>query len=84
MDIQIDEPVSIRGYISGGMGGWGSSTTPLHRLVRRRSDADVAACGATFRGKISVKPAGRDGRPPKAQAEKYGLCEKCWPTEAAS
>ena len=83
MDIVIDEPTTIRGYIKGGMGGWGYSSTPLHRLTRRTSTHDEAVCGSQFRGQIDVKPAGRDGRPRKSQIDKYGLCKTCWPEVAS-
>lgn len=76
--IPITEPTSIRGYVSGGKGGYGYKTTELHRLVERRAVGDYAACGAFFMGKVDVKPAGRDGLPTKAQVDKYGLCPRCW------
>jgi hypothetical protein len=80
MDIVIDEPVIIRGYSIGGIGGSAASTTELHRLVRRTARHDVAACGYQFTGKINVRPAGRDGLPSRGQIDKYGACRRCWPT----
>lgn len=80
MDIQIDEPVVIRGYSIGGIGGSAASSSELHRLVRRTARHDVAACGTQFTGKINVRPAGRDGLPSRGQIDKYGACRRCWPT----
>lgn len=74
--ILIDAPATIRGFSPGGKGGFGYSSTTLHRLVERRRDADVAACGMTFTGsKIAVT----DGAPKPAAAKRYGTCTKCWP-----
>lgn len=83
--IEITEPVQIRWYTPGGKGGYGYSTTPIHRLVLRTAKADHAACGAT-RGSHSkdvVKngnpyTAGRRGLPLAAE-----ICQKCWPQTLA-
>ena len=75
-EIIIDIPVTIRGYTPGGKGGYGYSSTPLHRLVRRTARHDVAACGFQFTtGKINVT----EGAPKPKAVEKYGVCPKCWP-----
>lgn len=73
--IIIDVPVSIRGYTTGGKGGTASHSTPLHRLTERRINGDIAACGTWFTGKIAVT----EGAPKKKLADKYGVCQKCWP-----
>lgn len=73
--IKIDTPASIRGYTSGGKGGYGYHSTELHRLVERRRNADVSACNMAFGGKVVV----RDGPPSPAMVRKYGACQKCWP-----
>ena len=72
---EVTEPVTIRGYTPGGKGGWGHSSTPIHRLALRLAGYDQSACGEHFRGRISVK----DGRPKPKDVEKYGVCKKCWP-----
>lgn len=77
--IEIDEPVTIRGYRIGGIGGSAASSTELHRLVLRTRTADVPACN-TFFG--TMKTSIQSGRPKPAAIAKYGLCLKCWPAGA--
>jgi hypothetical protein len=74
-DIDITEPVGIRGYFPGGRGGYGYSSTPVHRLVKRTSRDDVAACGTRFTNQSIVVT---NGVPTARQAAKHGLCPKCW------
>lgn len=80
ISIPITEPVTIRGYRIGGIGGSAASSTELHRLVLRTRLADVPACNTSFG---SMKTSIQFGRPKKAAAAKYGVCRKCWPEEQA-
>lgn len=73
--IVMEVPVTIRSFVRGGMGGYGHSTTEVHRLTKRHVDSDETACGMRLRGEISVK----EGKPKKADIAKYGACKKCWP-----
>lgn len=74
--IKIDTPASIRGYHSGGKGGYGYQSTPLHRLVERTRTSDVTACRVSMGG---MKIAVTEGAPKPALVAKYGACKTCWP-----
>jgi hypothetical protein len=74
--IVIDVPVSIRGYVSGGKGGYGYQSSPLHRLVLRTATGDKAACGVMF---MITKIAVVEGVPKPKLIQTYGVCPKCWP-----
>lgn len=74
--IFMTEPVSIRGYTSGGRGGYGYSSSPWHRLHERAVRGDLTACGVLFRDSKTVV---KNGAPKPSAVEKYGQCAKCWP-----
>jgi hypothetical protein len=74
--IVITEPVTIRHHSPGGKGGFGYSSSPLHRLVERRSMGDLTACGVFINGSSRITVT--SGKPKPAAIAKHGLCHKCW------